>query len=53
MWLDTLWVDAACVTLDQLGEPGFAFRTYLDGLSRRTSPTGMRCVAVLRPVTPF
>ena len=46
-WLDERWIDAARPALEQLSSLGFEFRTYLDGMSPKTSPTGMRCVAVL------
>jgi hypothetical protein len=46
-WLDKRWVDSARPIVEKLESLGFALRTYLDGMSSRTAPTGLRCAAVL------
>ena len=46
-WLDKRWTDAARGVLAQLTELGFVFRTYVDGIAPKSSPTGIRCVALL------
>lgn len=46
-WLDKRWTDAGRGVLAELTELGFVFRTYVDGIAPKTSPTGIRCVALL------
>src|SRR5688500_2678880 len=46
-WLDKRWVDGASPIVEGLQSLGFGLRTYLDGMSPRTAPTGLRCSAML------
>jgi hypothetical protein len=46
-WLDKRWVDGARPIVERLQSLGFTLRTYLDGMSPRTAPTGLRCAAML------